>query len=106
MKRTRLASNSTGKRSAPILYYMPERALPGAWARERASYAQQAFLPHEGPDGFSEHVALVATGQIFHLFVHKRYVDSFLSPDISNLFEKQIREPHVTAAVAEIREAP
>lgn len=88
-KLTRLHSKR-GRSSAPLLYYMPgpdDRTL------------SRPLEPHlvERPE---QHVELARTGQLFHVFVKGRYLDTYLSPAISNSYLGQVELPRVAEARA------
>lgn len=94
MSGRRLASKSSKKRSAPILFYMPD----GSDALDRW-YARRDERYDPAP---SSRISLARTGSMFHLFIDQLYVDSYLSPAISNSFESQVGDPRLIAALEQL----
>lgn len=95
-------TSKRGLKSAPILYTLPDAFFDVSWPGERMhpryapapAWAEASVVP--------EHAVFVQTGQLFHLFVDRDYIDTFLSPDISNLFESQARELCAGARIVDI----
>ncbi len=94
MSHHRMKSRSSKRRSAPVLYWMPGQGKE--LGRGFASLKRYAPAP-------AQRVTMARTGQLFHLFLDEVYVDTFLSPAVSNSFESQATEAHVQAVADAVR---